>query len=110
MAGTTALGLLAIKNNIAAFMHLLALADDPLLALNAKDLYGNTPLHYFALRGEGAAAVCAHLEEVGADRRGANHAGETPCVVLRSRCITCKQQHLALGARFCATRLVVNVV
>ena len=110
MFGTTALGLLAIKNNVIAFMHLLTLADDPPRALNTKDLYGNTPLHYFALRGEGAAAVCACLEEVGADPRATNHAGETPGVVVRSRSITCKQPHLAFGACFCATRLVVNVV
>ena len=49
MGGTTALGLLAIKNNIGTFMELVRLSDNrEWVLLNTPDLYGNIPLLYFA--------------------------------------------------------------
>ena len=40
------------------------LSDDAKRELSVQDMYGNTPLHYFALRG---GAFFSYLEELGAD-------------------------------------------
>ena len=107
MAGTTALGLLAIKNNITAFIHLLTLSDDTKRELSVQDMYGNTPLHYFALRG---GAVFSYLEELGADGNMVNNGQQSAHAVLRSRRIVCKERPNEVGACYCASRCVVSVV
>lgn len=109
MAGTTALGFLAIRNNITTFMHLLSLYENPRRALNVEDIYGNTPLHYFALRGNSAGATIAYLEEMGADRGYRNHANDTPSSVLASRKLSCRERDQSVGAFFCSARLLVSV-
>lgn len=108
MAGTTALGLLAIKNNFTAFVHLMSLYSDPVHALNVQDLYGNTPLHYFALRGDSARAICSKIEEMGA-KPYTNYADETPRTVLDTRTLSCREQDFPIGACFCSRRLIVSV-
>ncbi len=112
MGGTTALGLLAIKNNIGTFMELMQLSDNhDRVLLNTPDLYGNTPLHYFALRGANVSrGVLAMLEERGGDCHARNHAGESVFDVLKCRRITCKEPYIMLGAQFCAVRLAITVV
>ena len=81
MGGTTALGLLAIKNLHIPFMHLLSMSVDAMHLLNMRDLYGNTPMHCWALRGEAASGILSQLEELGGDFSCVNLARETPrCV------------------------------
>ena len=109
MAGTTALGLLAIKNNVSAFMYLLSMYDHAARALNAKDLYGNTPQHYFALRGDDRRPLLAHLAEMGADLAVVNHANEAPCVVLSYRKVSCREKGERVGASFCAVRMLISM-
>ena len=105
MAGTTALGLLAIT----AFVHLLMLSDDAKREISVQDMYGNTPLHYFALRG---GAVFSYLEELGADGYLIINNGEQSAraVLCNSHRIVCKEHPHAVGACFCASRCVVSVV
>ena len=110
MGGTTALGLLAIKNLHIPFMHLLSMSVDAMRSLNARDLYGNTPMHYWALRGERARGILSQLEELGGDVWSANLAGETPRSVAATGGVTCKEPGVGMGARFCARRQVITVV
>lgn len=109
MAGTTVLGLLAIKNNISAFLHILSFNKNIPDALNAQDLYGNTPMHYFALRGKENCGLLAHLREMGACIL-ANRAHQSPQAVQVSRRIVCCEGGVAFGASYCAIRQVVSVV
>ena len=109
MAGTTILGLLAIKNNISAFLHMLSFNKDIPDALNAQDLYGNTPLHYFALRGSENSGLLAHLHEMGACIL-TNRARQSPQAVQISRRIVCCEDGDKFGASYCAVRQVVSVV
>ena len=109
MGGTTALGLLAIKNLHFHFMHLLSMSVDAMRSLNTRDLYGNTPLHYWALR-RGASGILSHLEELGGDISCANLAGDTPRSVADSGGITCKEPGVGIGARFCSVRQTITVV
>jgi hypothetical protein len=109
MAGTTVLGLLAIKNNISFFLHVLSLSDDIFTALNSPDFYGNTPLHYFALRGAENCGVLAHLSEMGA-YSVENFAMQTPEHVSRSRQILCLELNQPVAVSFCAVHQVVSVV
>lgn len=110
MGGTTALGILAIKNNLEAFTSLLKMCDDPKISLNLSDLYGNTPLHYWALRGAEASGVLGYLEELGGNPRARNLAGDEVWQVARDRKITCKEPNVDVGACFCASRLLISVV
>ena len=48
-------------------MHLLSMSVDAMHSLNMRDLYGNTPMHYWALRGEAASGILSQLEELGGD-------------------------------------------
>ena len=109
MAGTTILGLLAIKNNVSAFLHMLSFNNNIPDALNAQDLYGNTPLHYFALRGEEKSALIAHLREMGACIL-TNRAQQSPHTVQVSRRIVCRDAGNEFGASYCAIRRVVSIV
>jgi hypothetical protein len=109
MAGTTALGLLAIKNNISAFMYLLSMYEHTASALNATDLYGNTSQHYFALRGDERRPLLAHMAEMGADLAAVNNADEEPCVVLADRKVSCREKGERVGASFCAVRLLISM-
>ena len=110
MGGTTALGILAIKNNFDAFLALLSMHSDSIKALSFTDIYGNTPLHYFALRGFEACGILGYLEERGGDPTARNLANEDMRQVLQSRRITCKEPNCDLGACFCASRLDISVV
>ena len=109
MAGTTILGLLSIKNNTSAFLHVLSFNKNIPDALNAQDLYGNTPSHYFALRGKETCGLLAYLREMGACIL-ANRAHQTPQAVQVSRHIVCCEDGDAFGASYCAIRQVVSVV
>lgn len=109
MAGKTMLGLLAIKNNVSAFMQALSFLDNVQDALNTQDLYGNTPSHYFALRGDEKCAFIAHLSEMGACMT-LNYARQSPQVIQSSRCIVCCEQGEPFGASYCAVRQVVTVI
>jgi ankyrin repeat protein len=109
MAGTTILGLLAIKNNVSAFLHMLSFNNNIPDALNAQDLYGNTPLHYFALRGKENCALSAHLREMGACIL-TNRAHQSPHAVQVSRHIVCCEDGNKFGASYCAIRQVVTIV
>ena len=108
MAGTTVLGLLAIKNNVPAFLRMLSLYKDKADALNAPDIYGNTPAHYFALRGVERCGMLAHIREMGA-RTVQNCARQSPEDVLASRRIVCCEPGQAVGASFCADRLLTSI-
>jgi hypothetical protein len=110
MGGTTALGILAIKNNIEAFRALLFIHTDTIKALRFKDIYGNTPMHYLALRGVDACGVLGYMQELGGDLTARNLAGEDVRQVLHSRKITCKEPSCDIGACFCASRLDISVV
>ena len=110
MGGTTAFGLLAIKNLHTHFMHLLSMSVDAKRSLNMRDLYGNTPMHYWALRGEGARGILSQLEEFGGDILGANLAGETPGCVAATGGITCKEPGVGIGAHSCSLRQMITVV
>ena len=111
MGGTTALGILAIKNNLEAFLALLYMRTDTVnVLLNTGDIYGNTPMHYWALRGVEAYSVLKYLEEHGADLKALNFANEDVCQVLGSQRITCKEPSCDMGACFCASRLDISVV
>ena len=110
MGGTTALGLLAIKNLHIQFMHLLSMSVDAVRSLNTRDLYGNTPMHYWALRGQEAYGILSQLEELGGDVYCPNMAGETPRSVVASGGITCKEPNVRMGARFCSLRKMITVV
>ena len=109
MSGTTIWGLLAINNNVSAFLHLLSFNNNIPDALNAQDLYGNTPLHYFALRGKENYALSAHLREMGACIL-TNRAHQSPHIVQVSRCIMCCEDGNKFGASYCAIRQVVSIV
>lgn len=109
MAGTTILGLLAIKNNVSAFLHVLSFNQNIPDALNAQDLYGNTPLHYFALRGKENCALSAQLREMGASIL-TNRAQQSPHTVQVSRRIVCCAGGNEFGASYCAIRQVVSIV
>lgn len=109
MAGTTVLGLLAIKNNVSAFLHILSFSKNIPEALNAQDLYGNTPLHYFALRGRETCALVAHLSEMGACILS-NYARQSPLAIQLSCRIVCCEENKRVGASYCAIRQVVSVV
>ena len=110
MGGTTALGILAIKNNFDALLNLLSMHSNFIEALSFTDIYGNTPMHYFALRGVEACGILGYLEERGGDPTVCNFANEDVRQVLQSRRITCKEPNCDLGACFCASRLDISVV
>ena len=109
MGATMALGILAIKNNSTAFLHLLQMHEDTAHALNKQDLYGNTPLHYWALR-ETAFDILQHLQELGGNCAACNFAGESVACVVATRKVTCKEPNLNVGARFCATNMTIEIV
>ena len=110
MGGISALGLLAIKNNMEAFMHLLDLSLNSKMLLQQTDLYGNTVLHYIALRGISKLGVIAQLEEIGADARIGNAVGELPIDVIKTQRITCKEPQQSFAAQFCVQRMITSVV
>lgn len=110
MGGTTALGVLAIKNNLECFLHLLSMHEGSEDALNQQDIYGNTPLHYWALRGFQACGVVGYLQEMGGDFGACNFAGESVSKVMETRSVTCKEPGVPIGARYSAERMDIAVV
>lgn len=75
-------------------------------SLNARDMYGNTPLHYLALRNafpDEAPAVCSHVKMFcgfGADLTILNNAGESMQDVADSGVITCTSDITRSGIQY----------
>ena len=111
MGGTSALGLIAIKNNPMAFMHMLGMSREADATLiNQKDVYGNSCMHYWALRGVTNAGLLGMLEERGGMMRECNRAGQSVLDVLRERRLTCMDPSSRFGAEYCAVRRLITVV
>ena len=102
--GLTILGLLAIKNNqvmfCSIFKHMLCIpeySDDitPALlaktrdALQAKDVYGNTPMHYWAARGQERKEVMDCLLRFGGCLRIQNNAGQSGFDIIGDKKLKC---------------------
>lgn len=116
---TTALHIVAMRNNVPVLFLFLKEAhaltptstDDAAFAkcaesLNHQDLYGNTPLHYLAIRlafVEEAAVVQMRMETMrglGANFEIANKAGESVYDVMRSGMVTCSSAPERGGVRY----------
>lgn len=116
---TTVLHIVAMRNNVPALFLFLKEAhaltptstDDATFArcaesLNHQDLYGNTPLHYLALRSafpEEATVLQMRMETMrgfGADFQIGNKAGETVYDVLASGTLTCSSDPERGGVRY----------
>ena len=102
--GLTILGLLAIKNDqetfTSIFKHMLripkyykditpALIADTAQALRAKDVYGNTPMHYWAARGQERKNMMECLLRYGGCLRIQNNAGQSGFDIIGDKKLKC---------------------
>lgn len=115
MGGTTVMGTLAIKNNMSMFLAFMQrfchipeqdkeLTPEILTAsgnlLSNKDLYGNTPMHYWAARGEEHKDKIPLLLAFGGCLCIENNAGERAVDILRTRKMTLIADGDALGVSY----------
>lgn len=111
MGGTSGLGLIAIKNLFAAFMHILHMSKEADATLiNCRDVYGNSCMHYWALRGATHAGFLGMLEERGGMMRLCNRAGQSVLDVFERRRVTCMDPCSRFGAEYCAVSGHITVV
>lgn len=115
MKGTTFMGMIAIKNDTSTFIRFLirlcnipennqdmspAILESTTNILNAPDLYGNTPMHYFAARGDEHKEKFPLFMGFGACLCIRNNAGESVLDVLHTNTITLIEDGDEMGIMF----------
>ena len=116
MTGITVFGLLAIKNNTGVFMQMLDHVSAQFgpghvgSVLNEKDVYGNTALHYFALRGRHRINELHQLFLLGGSMNVTNNAYQTPEEVVFMRKLSCIEDKDDVGVNFNGITQEIQVV